>query len=296
MKKLKHAPYFEGWYFKQQEEENVIAVIAAIHNGQASVQVNTVNYPYNIEYGEDYNILEVGTEFEVRIGNNSFSNKGIELDIMEEHFSITGELQFHHLHRPSKSIMGPFAYIPFMETNHQIFSLYHKVLGRVAIYNEQGAMEEVSFVNGLGYIEGDKGKSFPEKYIWTQCGCPKGSLRNIIVAIAEIKYKGIPNFLGCTSVLYYHGKEYYISTFRGAKVIAATKDYFCIVQGKRKLEGFLINIGESHLLAAPKLGKMNRRIKESVNAEIRYKLTEADRVIFDINGINAGWESEGTEI
>ena len=44
--------------------------------------------------------------------------------------------------------MGPFSIFPFMECNHGIISLHHKVSGRLSIN-----YKELIIKDGIGYIE-----------------------------------------------------------------------------------------------------------------------------------------------
>ena len=60
-------------------------------------------------------------------------------------------------------IMGPFVWVPFMEW-HSVYSVQHAVNGTVWINGETYV-----FQNAHGYWEGDKGRSFPKEYLWTQC-------------------------------------------------------------------------------------------------------------------------------
>lgn len=45
-------------------------------------------------------------------------------------------------------IMGPFAWVPFLECRHRIFSMRHRVTGRLVINDT-----EYRFADAAGYIE-----------------------------------------------------------------------------------------------------------------------------------------------
>ena len=60
--------------------------------------------------------------------------------------------------------MGPFRLISDMECAHGVISMAHRLEG---ILNVNG--ECFDFSDGMGYIETDRGHSFPNAYLWTQC-------------------------------------------------------------------------------------------------------------------------------
>ena len=70
--------------------------------------------------------------------------------------------------------MGPFSYIPGMECRHAVYSMKHTVNGEIRV-NEQ----IIRFKNDMGYMEGDSGTSFPDRYIWTQHFIPESVLQEL---------------------------------------------------------------------------------------------------------------------
>ena len=85
----------------------------------------------------------------------------------------------------------------------------HKINGQITV-NEQ----QFKFKNGTGYIEGDSGRSFPSKYIWTQCSFENNSL---MLSAADIPFSVI-HFTGIIGIVMLDGKEYRIATYLGAKI------------------------------------------------------------------------------
>ena len=61
--------------------------------------------------------------------------------------------------------------------------MLHSVSGSIWVNGR-----EYSFEDGRGYWEGDRGRSFPKKYVWTQCSFPDGSL---MLSAADIPLAGI---------------------------------------------------------------------------------------------------------
>lgn len=283
--------YFIGWYFKQQTEKEVCAIIPAFHNGMASVQVITSDGSYWIPYGRDYKLTHRRRGIPtIRIGKNEFSQKGLKINVNEPKVRIKGCYRVHGLTPPKKNIMGFFKYVPMMPCSHHIYSMYHTMDGKIIVKDQEKKTKNV--IGGkqlIGYIEGDKGRSFPKKYVWSQCSFWEGEVNCIMIAVAKILPIGMK---GCTGVILYHGKEYHIATWLGAKVEAVSSDYISIRQGKMQLEVTLLAAGNKQKLNAPIKGVMGRAIKESITATVRYQLKCNNKKVFDVIGNQAGFEDE----
>ncbi|KAF9184138.1 hypothetical protein BGZ51_003535 [Haplosporangium sp. Z 767] len=68
------------------------------------------------------------------------------------------------------SIMGITAYLPFLECNHGVASMYHPIpKGHITIsYADNVTQAKIKFDGGVGYIEKDWGINFPSTWIWGQ--------------------------------------------------------------------------------------------------------------------------------
>lgn len=141
----------------------------------------------------------------VKIGNCLFSEKGIVLDIQKGNIRLKGVLRFHDLSPLGYDIMGPFAFVPFMQCRHRVYSMTHGVKGQITVGDQT-----FTFRNGTGYIEGDMGCSFPKEYIWTQCGFKNGSL---MLSVADIPFLCHP-FTGIVGVILLGEKKYRLATKR----------------------------------------------------------------------------------
>ena len=100
------------------------------------------------------------------------------IHIYTDSLDAEGMIRFGRMSPIRYDIMGPFRYIPFMECRHSVFSMQHTVNGRLRINGV-----DYIFQDGTGYIEGDRGYSFPKHYAWTQYGFNGGSL---MLSVAEI--------------------------------------------------------------------------------------------------------------
>lgn len=283
--------YFEGWYFKQQSEESSIALIPAVHRerGQikkASLQIITNEESFVIDY--PFTAVDFQTNpLSVRLGKSFFSNNGITVNVESKECQLKGQLKFSQMIAPKKDIMGPFAKVPFMQCRHSLFSMKHKVTGILELNHKK-----IDFSQGLGYIEGDRGRSFPKEYLWTQCFFSQNEATNgsVMLAVADIPMPW-GSFTGTIGFLLWKGKEYRFATYYGARIFSLTKNSVEIVQGVYKLRVELIE-SKHHDLNAPVVGGMNRQIKESICCRANYKFFEGERLLLDVTSDKASFEFE----
>ncbi|PKM70281.1 MAG: hypothetical protein CVU93_02880, partial [Firmicutes bacterium HGW-Firmicutes-18] len=285
---INHKNYFEGWYFKQvsMESGKIISFIPGIslnkHDPHAFIQV-IVSPPVETHYFRfDISDFFISDEpFEVRIGNNVFSQKGIEISLSDKTIVLEGQLTYGPFKSIEKTILNPnamgwFAYIPKMKCNHGIVSMDHSVDG-VLKYNE----ESLSFNRDRGYIEKDWGSSFPERYIWMQGNHFEKNGDSFMCSIASIPMMGT-SFMGLIANLVADGKEYRFATYNGAKIIQAlsTTDGVDIIlkKGKLTLE-IKAHIESTGDLKSPIEGRMAGTIKEGLGGTIGLVLKEEDRII-----------------
>ncbi len=275
--------YFCGWYLKCQNETQTVAVIAAYHitNGEksCSVQVITDDASWNVTF--PYNELLMDNS-SVRIAGNSFSRDGFVLDLHTPEITAAGRLSFGPFSPIAYDIMGPFQYVPFMECRHSVFSMKHSVNGTLTINGV-----EYHFENGIGYIEGDRGSSFPSEYVWTQCCFPEGS---VMLSVADIPFCGF-HFTGVICAIHYQGKEYRLATYLGARAVYIHDGEVVIKQGSKTLTVKRLE-KKGHPLAAPMGGSMTRTIHETAACKAYYCYQEKGKTIFEFEADNAAFEFE----
>lgn len=289
--------YFEGWYFKNTNDKEAISFIPGINinkeDKKAFIQVITNDTSYYV----DYNINEFkfsNEPFYVKLGNSYFSKDRIYIDIKDnkQDLVIYGEIRYSNsknidTSRLSPNIMGPFAYVPFMECNHAILSMRNNTSGLININGK-----ELNFDDGVGYIEKDWGCSFPKSYIWCQGNNFKNSKVAFMISIANIPFK-VFNFRGLICSLIIDNQEYRFATYNGAKIIKCDIDndsldiivkkghYYLEVESKYK---------EGLKLRAPVKGKMEKDIIESISSVITVTLKENEKIIFSDTSKNCGLE------
>lgn len=281
--KLHRSGYFKGWYFKCCTGEKTVAFIPAYHYSNnrrtASLQIITDHTAYHLPFES----LEYSDEpLSVKIGNCDFGAKGIHLNFRDQHFKFEGSLLFRSLSPIRYNIMGPFALVPFMQCRHSVYSMTHEIDGQI-IFNDQ----LFEFHHGTGYIEGDRGYSFPKRYIWTQCCFKNGSL---LLSVADIPLLGI-HFTGIIGVVFLNGKEYRIATYLGARVKRIEKNTVTVKQGNFEFTAMLLKNNAQPLLA-PVNGNMCRTIHESASCKAYYCFSYKDEVLCEFVSDKAGFEFE----
>lgn len=277
--------YFCGWYFKCQSNEHTLAVIPAFHrsenNQSCSIQIITDAKAWNVDFPYE-NFSQQKDRFDISIKGNHFNREGISLFINTPSLSVSGSLSFGEFTPIRYDIMGPFRYVPFMECRHSVVSMKHTVNGKLNINGKT-----YSFDNAVGYIEGDRGYSFPKRYIWTQCIFDKGS---IMLSVADIPF-GLFSFTGIIGIILINEKEYRFATYLGAKAIKIEKGEIIIKQGDITLSVNLLERNSQPLLA-PVSGAMNRTIHESASCRVLYSFRKKGQTIIDFEAANASFEYE----
>lgn len=281
----KSCPYFEGWYIKcQTRDGRSLALIPAFHinkNGDrsASIQVVTDKQAWNLDYPTSA-FTASQDSLCIVIDENRFSEAGLHLNVEQEELSLHGEVEFGPFQMLKSDIMGPFRWLANMECVHSVFSMRHMLRGQLEINNDV-----LDFNGGIGYIEADRGRSFPTTYLWTQCLWDNCSL---MLSIATIPL-GKLHFTGCICAIVLDGKEYRLATYRGVKISNWSSRGASLCQGEYRLEVELLQ-QEPQPLRAPTEGSMSRTIHESLCAKVRYRFLQGDELLFDHTDDNASFE------
>jgi len=245
----------------------------------ASLQIitnnNALNIPFDtLEYNEN--------PLYIKIGNCVFSHEGIILDFKGDRLKIDGKLCFERLSPISYDIMGPFKFAPLMQCRHSVYSISHKINGEITVNDQL-----YKFENGIGYIEGDCGRSFPKKYIWTQCCFENNSL---MLSVADVPFLGF-HFIGIIGVLLLDGKEYRVATYLGAKIKQISENTVTVKQGRFEFTAKLLN-KNAQPLNAPTNGNMCRTIHESASCVTYYRFSHKDTVLCEFTTDKASFEFE----
>ncbi len=275
--------FFYGWYMKCQSDTQTLAVIPAVHRSgrtrTCSIQLITDDSAWTVTFpGEVFR--RSGNS--ITIGNNRFGEEGVRLAIQTPELNVKGRLRFGPLTPLKYDIMGPFALVPFLECRHSVWSMRHVVNGTVHVNGRT-----FTFRNARGYWEGDRGRSFPKEYLWTQCCFTGGSL---MLSVADIPVMGI-HFTGIIGVVLWRGKEYRLATYLGAKVVEHRDRKVRICQRQLELEVQLLSETDKPL-SAPRQGAMVRTIHENVACRAFYRFRKGGRTLFSFESDRASFEYE----
>ncbi|MGE0076119.1 MAG: tocopherol cyclase family protein [Sphaerochaetaceae bacterium] len=299
--------YFEGWYFKMAVGHSdsasgpeVISVIPGIALGStkddhhAFIQVisSREKHSWYVPFPlEAFNADK--REMHLTVGNNLFTTNHIQLDLRHEDLTLSGSIR-HHGIQPfpvtlaSPGIMGWFAYLPFMECNHGVVSTHHSLSGSIECNGI-----ETDFTGGTGYIEKDWGTSFPEAWIWMQSNCFPSENSSCMLSVARIPILG-RSFTGFLGFLQMGDRMIRFGTYTGARIVAletnGTQANVAIRQKDMLIE-FTSELGPSSHLAAPRQGKMDRTITESILGTLAVTVHAANgTTLFKETGTMAGIE------
>ena len=278
---------FEGWYFKHQKGNQAFAVIPGMkrdRHGRKSAFIQIISDGFSAYFPYSMDQVEYRARpFHLKIGDSVFTRWAVSLNLKRSGAVVEGKLWYGPLRKLEYDIMGVFALIPGLECRHDVISMGHRLEGAININGKK-----LDFTEGTGYIESDRGRSFPGKYLWTQCSdFIDGSAR--IMAAAAMIPMGPWSFPGCICAVILKGKGYSLATYLGAKVMECSGNSLILRQGdlcfKMKWYG-----PQGLTLKAPVSGAMTRSINESLMGAARYRLTEGDKVLLDVKTRRASFE------
>lgn len=275
--------YFCGWYFRCQSDQQTLAVIPSVHRTKESkfctIQLITDTQSFQVPFPYS-DFQKQGNQ--ICIAGNRFGNEGITLDIQTPELRANGSVRFGQFTPIKYDIMGPFRYVPFMQCRHSVFSMRHSVDGVLFINGTPYV-----FHDAIGYIEGDRGYSFPRKYVWTQCSFTAGAL---MLSIAEIPFGGF-HFTGVIGIVHLRRKEYRLATYLGAKADKIEAGEIIVRQGSFSLT-VTPQEQSGHPLRAPVGGAMVRTIHEQPSCRVSYHFEENGIPLLVLDASNAAFEYE----
>lgn len=276
--------YFEGWYFKFIDPRNDLFLILIPGISNFSKKLAFLQYIIHhkgkvsngfMEYSFHDFIIE--QPFKLLLPHGSISDKEVCLHFENISINLTSNRFTPIKTSPlSPSIMGYFEYLR-MPCYHDIISLNHTAYGKVSLD------KETIFFHGKGYIEGDRGKNFPESYLWAQCNHFSNENDSLFLSVADISTP-LFKFLGHIAIYYHEGKEYRFASYLGSKVSVSvnpdkTRANLLFKDKKHRLD-VRIKLTDGNTLIAPMNKKMDFKIKEQVKSKIKLsfdgKVDESD--------------------
>ena len=301
----KQPPYFEGWYYKlvSADEKTRLAIIPGVYlardpaQNHCFVQVFDSNaalvryhrYPYAA-------FRALPGAFEVHVGPNRFTRAAITLDVGDELGQLKGSLEFKHLNPwpvrlLSPGAMGWFAWVPLMECYHGVVSMDHAIDGQLQLDGRS-----MDFSGGRGYIEKDWGRQFPSAWIWGQSNHFEVPGVSLMLSVAVIPWLG-RSFGGFIIGFLHQGVIHRFATYNRGKFEALsindTVVSLVVRNATHRLSMRALRV-EGGLLQAPTTVAMNRRILETLDAQLEVRFEDlAGRVLFEGTGHHAGLETVG---
>lgn len=293
--------YFEGWYYKilSADEKQAFAIIPGIamdNEGQkhAFIQIldgikQTAEY---VKFPAEAFVSEADT-FNTEISGNLFTSHKLRLNLK----SVKGELHFKNtVPWPSRwyspGIMGPYAFVPFMECYHGILSMDHEIQGSLEINSKT-----IDFTGGRGYMEKDWGHSFPSAYIWMQSNHFSETGISVKVSVAKIPWLG-SSFVGFIAGIYFNKQLIQFTTYNGTKLLRSfvdKKTVELVIENKKHRLEIVAHRNHATELAAPISGFMDGRISESMCSSMEVKLVDrkTGQTVFGDTGRNTALEVAG---
>lgn len=280
-------PYFEGWYVKTLDADNDLSI--ALIPGIAHFDKDESFVQYNIIYkGQTFSgkITFERKEFDV-VGNPQtillpkflLNEKGVRGSLSDGNNRLVFDLDFG-LFTPisqtviSPSIMGPFEYAS-MPCSHDVISMKHHVKGTVIINGKR-----ITVQNGIGYMEKDRGRTFPKNYVWAQANdFNENNKASFFVSVARIQKTPL-DFIGNIAIFHDGHEEHRFASYLGTRVKVEVDDYknsyTVILKNLTKQLEVTVTLSNQMTLLAPMNDTMDYTIKETIKSHIVVQFTTAN--------------------
>ena len=258
--------YYFGKYYKfiSSEGFEFSLIDADTQNGRV-VQIITKEKSYKIKNPNEVNIL---------------NDEIISLDINQKNLKMSGMIYISNKHPLKKDVMGILRYIN-INTKHNVYSMYHSLDGKVNVNDKL-----ISFNGGYGYIEGDEGSTFPDKYIWLNS---IGENFGVTISIARIEILKRFHIMGAFLIIKDNAHEYVFSTLNGLKIENIGKYLISVRKGRYKFKLFLGDYSSLPLLS-PVNGHLVNTIGENLSIKVGYELYKGKEKIFSKYNVEASIE------
>ena len=156
--------------------------------------------------------------------------------------------------------------------------------------------QKIDFSGGKGYIEKDWGTSFPESWIWVHCNHFNSEDVSFLLSVAKIPWMG-KYFIGLLGFLQTSDHFYRFATYNRSRIVRLEQ------YGNKLKIGILnkdftldvdISIKQFSDLKAPRLGIMDRHMKESMDSDVEIMMKDRKgNIIQKVDGQRAGLEING---
>ena len=279
---------FENWYFRlvDEEKETTLGILVERHNTKQGKEtlIQVMGNIIDEEICIYYPIESVKSEEEeIRIGDHILGLNQINLNIKKEDFELKGELILNHHKRLKQSLwtpglMGPYKYLPFLESYHEVISLQHSLTGSLWLNEKQ-----IVFDGGKGYIEKDWGKSMPNVWLWAQCNHFKRKDVALMIGVARLPI--FFDYYTCFAIpIYYKDQVEVFSNYNGGHLskLYRHKGYVhLIITQKNKILDIKIYGSDEKSCMTSKSSHKIRDVYACDAAKIEVSITENEQIIFE---------------
>lgn len=279
---------FENWYFKlvDARKENTLGILVGIlmtHQGEeAFIEItgNGISENLCVKYSLD---AVKSKDTEIQIGDNSLGLQKIILNIQKEGLTLKGEITFSSHKRLKESLwlsglMGPYKYLPFLKSYHEVVSLQHTLMGSLWVNEKQ-----ITFNEGKGYIEKDWGKVFPNVWLWAQCNHFKRQDVALMIGVARLPI--FFNYYTSFAIpIYYKDQLEIFSNYRGGHIakLYRYKGYVhLVVTQKNKILDIKIYGSDEVSCVTSRSSHMIRDVYSCDTAKIEFSITDNGKSVFE---------------
>ncbi|GAB6085430.1 tocopherol cyclase family protein [Alkaliphilus crotonatoxidans] len=301
---------FEGWYFKlvNQNATEALSLIPGIFHDKDPKEAHCFlqilegsrgSYTYH-----RFPILDFVPQqkpFQVKIKENSFSLRGIKLQLDTPEQCIKGMISFTGLKQwPCKFLspgsMGYFNLIPFLQCYSQVCAIDMTLMGNITIDDRVYCLD-----GGKGYIEKNWGNAFPYSWIWIQSNHFSNSDAALSCSIGHIPL-WFTSFRGFLVGLSFNQTFYEFTTMNRSvmKIIPHGEDVEIYLRSKSHILRIITKtLKDSFILCrGPRNGKMIPLVQESLLGRVFLELTEVDtgKVLMSDWGLASGVEYGGEQM
>lgn len=294
-------PFFEGWYVKLVAPAGrTVVLIPGVFTGgddpHSFVMVADTERPdsHRLRFPTSaFRGVEDG--FDVHVGPNRFHAGGVEVDLPHHVWPVRGRVGFGDLHpwpvtARAPGCMGWYGWMPFLECYHGVVSMAHDLTGSLEV-----AGEGISFDGGLGYIETDWGRNFPDTWVWVHAVVGDAS---VMVSIARVPFLGgsFPGFLAAV-LLPDTGELVRFATWTGARIAELSTDdataWVVLEDDDWRLE-VEASVGHPVELAGPSSRGMDRTVLEGIASPVAVRLARDGVTILEGKTDGGGVEVQGS--
>ncbi len=299
--------FFEGWYFKlvDREGQQPCAFIPGVFLGDdAHAFIQFLDGRAGRSWYHRYPLEAFKADrgrFSVCIGNNTFGSQNIRIDIDSDQPGheqrILGSVCIQEPYPWPVTwywpgVMGPYAFIPFMQCNHGILSLDHALSGHLEIDGEH-----IAYDGGRGYLEKDWGRSFPEGYVWTQSNHFDRPGISVTASVALIPWL-TGTFRGFLVGFLLDGTLHRFTTYNRSRIeelsLSETHLHLRIRNHSHRLT-VDAEKAEGAVLRAPYERDMLERVAETMTSAVTVRLASLrpEKVLYEGTGRHACMELQG---